>query len=387
MNDNETVNNQESTMQNTEAEIVVEKPKKKPIGSIVKILAFVVAVTSLIIGLVSNYNDENDVSTDSYNDNVNTVADSSKETEYFSVIEATDNGGVRFGLTLDDFIDNYNDILIEDYHLSLSDFEISASDTPNYNGVECDFYRTYKTTLGNDIACFLVGVESESKRIASVEMVIMSDYYRSFTDEENQLWALQRVFISQALIDEINSKEDFMPINDKQTENSENYGMPDVWANGVFWGYNIGENYASGETSHFQCYAFTKEQFENYISKNDVNVDAEDLILDCLGVATDDVNSKTEEKSETASVKKPATDFEVIGGSTNVYLISEKNYGVVCPYCGYDGGAMGTSDINYMVSDQYAGETKDLKCTFRCASDFKGGCAKFSDYSITVSFK
>ena len=83
----------------------------------------------------------------------------------------------------------------------------------------------------------------------------------------------------------------------------------------------------------------------------------------------------------------PATDFEITGGSSNVYLISEKNYGVICPYCGYKSGAMGSSSIYMELKKHYPGEIETSTNTFMCASAFQGGCREFSKYNLTIEYK
>lgn len=82
-----------------------------------------------------------------------------------------------------------------------------------------------------------------------------------------------------------------------------------------------------------------------------------------------------------------ATDFEIIGGSSNVYIISQKNYGVICPYCGYRSGALGTGELYRNLSEHYAGETDYVSNGFLCASTFQGGCRQNSSYNITVKYK
>ena len=96
-----------------------------------------------------------------------------------------------------------------------------------------------------------------------------------------------------------------------------------------------------------------------------------------------------EENSSTTSsaTSKKATDFEIIGGSPGVYIISSKNYGFVCPYCGYDGGALGTSYILSTVSDYTSGETATIDGSFMCASAYQGGCRKSSKYTLDVKFR
>lgn len=99
---------------------------------------------------------------------------------------------------------------------------------------------------------------------------------------------------------------------------------------------------------------------------------------------------KTESTKESYTTTTPgakATDFEIIGGSEGVYIISPKNFGAICPYCGYDGGALGSSFIWSKVSNYRAGETVSIPGAAMCASNFQGGCRQTYNYTVTVQFK
>lgn len=85
--------------------------------------------------------------------------------------------------------------------------------------------------------------------------------------------------------------------------------------------------------------------------------------------------------------KIPATDFKIVSGSSNVYLISDTNYGVICPYCGYKSGEMGSADIRDNLKEHYPGEILNATCTFMCASTFQGGCREISEYNLTIKYK
>lgn len=100
-------------------------------------------------------------------------------------------------------------------------------------------------------------------------------------------------------------------------------------------------------------------------------------------------SNNTTETSKTTSGNSnvPATDFEITGGSSNVYLISKKNYGVICPYCGYKSGAMGTSNILLSLNEHYAGEVAHESQGFICASSYQGGCRQTSTYSLEIEYK
>lgn len=83
----------------------------------------------------------------------------------------------------------------------------------------------------------------------------------------------------------------------------------------------------------------------------------------------------------------PATDFKIVGGSANVYLISDKNYGVICPYCGYRSGAMGSSEIWVDIDKHYSGEIDSPSNLFMCASYNQGGCWQSSSYYLTINYQ
>lgn len=83
-----------------------------------------------------------------------------------------------------------------------------------------------------------------------------------------------------------------------------------------------------------------------------------------------------------------ATDFEVIGGSSNVTVLMQRNYSVTCPHCGFRSGAMGTTDIWSRIHNRRhrVGIETLYGYTFMCASAFQGGCRQISFYDLRVRF-
>ena len=96
-----------------------------------------------------------------------------------------------------------------------------------------------------------------------------------------------------------------------------------------------------------------------------------------------------EKAAEEARASRAATDYEVIGGSSNVVDIFSggKNYSVICPYCGYYGYAVGTSNLMYDAKNHHPGEITTETQGFMCGSAYQGGCRKISKYTIKVRWK
>ena len=87
-----------------------------------------------------------------------------------------------------------------------------------------------------------------------------------------------------------------------------------------------------------------------------------------------------------------ATDFAVTGGSAEVYLMKNykgeyvRNYGWICPKCGYDGGAVG-APLEVSAKGHYIGETETLTRMMSCAGKWVGGCGGLSTYTIEITYK
>lgn len=82
--------------------------------------------------------------------------------------------------------------------------------------------------------------------------------------------------------------------------------------------------------------------------------------------------------SASSVTDEKATDFEITGGSSCVNIISARNYSVICPNCGLDSGALGTSSVH--PSRHYVGETEDIDGKYHCR------CGEYTDYYITVDY-
>ena len=82
-----------------------------------------------------------------------------------------------------------------------------------------------------------------------------------------------------------------------------------------------------------------------------------------------------------------ATNFRITGGSSEVYIISDKSYGIVCPKCGYISGAMNTSDLYYTLNEHCPGDKETFSMKFMCASEYQGGCRQFSNYTLKVEYE
>ncbi len=90
-------------------------------------------------------------------------------------------------------------------------------------------------------------------------------------------------------------------------------------------------------------------------------------------------------KGTTIEENKVATDLVITGGSAGVYLINNgRNYGIICPYCKHDIGAIGTSDLHYTISQHKSGETETIQGLKGCPS-FRG-CGKHIRYTVNVKY-
>ena len=105
------------------------------------------------------------------------------------------------------------------------------------------------------------------------------------------------------------------------------------------------------------------------------------------GSSNKTIISKANDSLEKMIKKNPAMGFEVTGGSSNVYLLKNGRYGVICPYCNYDGGMMSTADIYHSLDKHYAGEIENTSFMLKCAGHLAGGCGRFSNYNITIKYK
>lgn len=195
-----------------------------------------------------------------------TESEEESDNDYFSVIESTANGGLRFNMTIDEFVESYNQLVKKDYRISVSDFKYNKSDV-NINGVQVDQYYCTKSVFENNNKVNIVlYVEVDSNCIANAQVLLPRDLYLLMSEDDKSTLSVQCMFVVRALIEEIESTEDyFTQIHKKQSENNELYGEPSVYLNGVLFSYNTIDN-----TSMFDFRAYSEEQYKNYIRNIDM---------------------------------------------------------------------------------------------------------------------
>ncbi len=181
------------------------------------------------------------------------------DSEYYSLIEPTDNGGLRFNLTLEEYIDKYNMHVDAQYRLNYSDFKYNQSGTNHHNNIPIKQYFCNKTVMNRNDVYVMVYIESESNKISHVQIGINRDTYLSLSKDEQGTLLRMRMYVSQALIDEIENAEDFIEIHELMTENSENNDDPAAYVKGVFFTYYIQDN-----TSLFEWIPWTEEKYNKY---------------------------------------------------------------------------------------------------------------------------
>lgn len=203
------------------------------------------------------------------------------EIEYFSVLESTNNNGLRYNLTLKEFIENYNQLVIEyantysvvdESFIVGADFKRENNSQPDANGVVCDMYICKSTLLGyNDNLAICISVEKDSHHIANVSVAIDSNMQDSFSDEQRFLYTVQNHIVYRALINELTS-EDCYSITDGIKENSERFNVPAHFEKGVAFCLDFSYEQSIG-IRYSRITPCTKEQWKAAPGFKDISID------------------------------------------------------------------------------------------------------------------
>lgn len=193
------------------------------------------------------------------------------ENEYFSALETTSNNGLRYNVTLSEFIENYNQLVTE-YASTYSivdkafivgaDFKKQNGSQQNINGVSCDLYICHSTLFGyQDNYGICVTVEKDSHCIADVSVAVSNDMLMDFSQDERVLNTIQNHIVYRALINELTS-EDCYDIDEHIQGNSQRGLVPAHYEKGI--AFSLDSSYVSSAGIHYlRIQPCTEEQWKN----------------------------------------------------------------------------------------------------------------------------
>lgn len=258
---------------------------------------------------------------------------------YFSVLESTSNNGLRFNISLKDFIENYNQLVIE-YSNQYSivdkafvvgaDFKKQNDSQENINGVQCDTYICNSTLFGyqNDYG-ICVSVEKDSHCIAEVSIAADSELMDSFSDEQRFLNTIQHHIVYRALMNELSS-EDCYVITDGIKENSKNCNVPAYFKKGVAFCLDFSYEQSIG-IRYARIYPCTIEQWKESPGFKNIPIESNDLDKHEKSINKTDLTIVYEIKSDETekdytNVAKELLDFRLKNlGYTNATINAKDN--------------------------------------------------------------
>lgn len=203
------------------------------------------------------------------------------EIEYFSVLESTNNNGLRYNMTLQEFIENYNQLVVEyanTYSIVDKAFVVGANfkrqnnSQQNFNGVLCDMYICYSTLFGyNDNLAICISVEKDSHHIANVSVAIDNNVLMSLTDEQRVLHTIQRHIVYRALVNDL-TLDSCYDIEENITKNISNGFVPAHFEKGI--AFYLDSSYVQSiGIQYFRIYPYTKEQWKVAPGFKDIPID------------------------------------------------------------------------------------------------------------------
>ena len=210
-------------------------------------ITLILSVILLIINLIGcgnqTYKSQETANRETANQEASEQNDTdSIENEYFSVLEPTDNNGLRFNITLGDFIENYNKSVIayaNAYEIVNKAFVVGADfkkqngSQPDTYGALCDMYMCNSTLFGyNENLGICVSVEKESHKISYVSIAVDSSMQDSFSKDQVFLYTLQHHIVYRALVNEL-SLEDCYSITEGIDNNSKIYNISAYFEKGI----------------------------------------------------------------------------------------------------------------------------------------------------------
>ncbi len=193
---------------------------------------------------------------------------------YFSTLESTQNDSLRFNISLDEFISNYNtyanelgeDIsmklaIIDGLKLSSSDFTLVDSGE-DYKGILCDLYAYALNTSGYPQSCPMalqVAVEKESRLISYVSIYLSA---------ENQTSNMRNyaTYIHLLALQALTNSSD-VEYYQEMTNNQKTYGIMAMYKNG------LQISLASySDFDELRIYPSTRKQWESDSSLNKIKI-------------------------------------------------------------------------------------------------------------------
>lgn len=348
-------------------------------------LVVAILVASVGYAWITDDSDENEVAQNASQSSIN-VNEQSEETYYdtdevytedddwHELVETGEDGYRHFKFTKDEFVDKYNTIASYEYIID-DNVEIGTREFYIENASEDDLLLSklpdiYKFYSFVSTRPYAVGTWCDNEdNMLAISVSCWGDF-KLKTDSEADKYLNWCTYVC-ATITGKSVEESKQTVIDALNLAVENKEINDSYYEILFQG-----------SSELPTFVIRVKNTNSYSLEN------ESQGYNNSGSITSDYKSgESQENDSTTKIGGKATDFEVVGGSDIVYVISDKNYGVICPHCGYDMGACGTSSIWAEMSMYRAGETVSMPGWSMCASKFKGGCTKEFKYTVTIKFK
>lgn len=233
-----------------------------------KAMLITLAVCIVCVPVVSKINDiayQNDTYSASSD-----VSEENKNTQKSNLVEKSDNEyGMRFNMTLDEFISRYNDIVNKQeedeftrksMYLEKSDFEALAQ-MADENNVMITTYINYNTQLANLIEPhgygISFGVESETGKIRSVDLLFTTTYWNKITETGHRRIMNRDIPYMYMAINPSLTYEEAHDIIAKLVDNTENKSY--------LYYYDSNYLYLTGEDSVQKLFSFQVRSYSDEV--------------------------------------------------------------------------------------------------------------------------
>ena len=275
-----------------------------------------------------------DIDTKAYNVYLDQSSSKSDSTQYSDLVEKCDYG-LQFKYTPEEYLKEYNKV-------ANSKISIKSADIEKGDVINSYFWKLEKYDL-------FISTCSDTNRI---QMITLSppantDDYREFYNGVIDVFSI--------IDDEIDAdKIKEMLVNAIHTEGYKNH----YYKKGV--DYRV-ERIGTIISVYMRAETEDAVEDDEKIAGESGDKQSSSSSSSKSSSGKSSTSNKSSTNSKSTSSNNTATDFVIVGGSSNVHILSSgNNYSVDCPYCGYNSGPVGTTDFLSEVSKHKPGEKKLL---------------------------
>lgn len=244
-------------------------------------------------------------------------SEETNNTSYYSILESTNNNALRFNMTLDEFMERYNDLIIkynETYSIVDKAFIIGndfnrLSPQTNHNNITAESYVCYSTLFGyNENTAIIVNVESESHKISDIALGIDTEFFNSLNQSQRTLWTIQNHLIYETMVNDLNSEEKLYNIDEEIQKNTKQYSVPATYKNGIDFCLDFNENLG---VTYLRLLPCTVKQWEENNMLNKIPINSMEKAKASLNVESSASNNdENNQLDNTTAVEKATPIFK-----------------------------------------------------------------------------